>query len=123
MYVLLADSQAEECAELRQLFELDPELCLVGETSEAGDLLAQAQTAHPDVVLLEWELSGLVGANLVSALHCLVCSPKVVAFSERMKARREAMAAGVDAFVSKGEPVEELLNTMRVVGQLSPYYI
>jgi two-component system response regulator DesR len=123
MYVLLADSRAEECAELRQLFELDPELCLVGETSEAGDLLAQAQTAHPDVVLLEWELPGLDGANLVSALHCLVSPPKVVAFSEKMNARQEAIAAGVDAFVSKGEPVEELLNTTRAVGRLSPYLI
>jgi len=123
MYVLLADSQAEERSALRQLFEFDPELYLVGETSEARDLLVQTQTAHPDLVLLEWKLPGLGGANLVSALRCLVRPPKVVAFSEKMEARREALAAGVDAFVSKEQPVEEMLNTVRAVGWLSPCFV
>jgi DNA-binding NarL/FixJ family response regulator len=123
MYVLLADSQATECVELRQLFELDSELCLVDETSEVGDLLARVQTTHLDVVLLEWELSGLEGDNPVSVLRCLVCPPKVVAFGEHPEARREALAAGVDAFVSKEQPVEELLNTVRAVGRLSPCFV
>ena len=106
MYVSLADSQAEESAELRQLFELEPELCLVGEAVEAQDLLAQAQVVHPDLVLLDWELPGLQGTDLLLALHCFGCPIKVVAFSERTEARQEALSAGSDAFVSRDEPME-----------------
>ena len=123
MYILLVDSQAKERAALRQQLQLDPELYLVGEISEIGDVLAQAQTAHPDVVLLEWELPGLDGANMVSALHSLVYPPKVIVFSEKAEAREDALAAGADAFVSKGQPVEDMLTVLRVLGRVSPCII
>jgi DNA-binding NarL/FixJ family response regulator len=123
MYVLLAASQAKERSALQQLLAFDSELCLVGQAGEANELLAQLQSTRPNVVLLEWELPGLGGASLVSALKRLAWPPKVVAFGERMGARQEALAAGVDAFVSKEQPVEEMLNTVRAVGRLSPCFV
>jgi DNA-binding NarL/FixJ family response regulator len=123
MYVLLAARQAKERTALQQLLAFDSELCVVGQAGEAAELLSQTQMVHPDVVLLEWELPGLGGANLVSALKSFAWPPKVVAFSRKMGARSEALAAGVDAFGGKQQPVEEILNTVRAVGRLSPCFV
>ena len=120
MYVLLADNRATERTVLRRLLEREPELSVVGEAVEARNLLAQAWAVHPDLVLLDWELPGLQGTDLLPTLRCLGCPLKVVAYSERKEARQEALAAGADAFFSKDEPLEWLLITLYSVAGLSP---
>lgn len=47
---------------------------------------------------------------------------KVVAYSERTEARLEALTSGADAFVSRDEPLEWLLITLRKIGGLSPVF-
>jgi DNA-binding NarL/FixJ family response regulator len=123
MYILLAANRAKERTVLRRLMEQEPELSVVGEVSEARDLLAQAQAVHPDLVLLDWELPGLQGADLLLALHCLGYPLKVVAYSERTEARQEALAAGADAFVHREEPPQWLLITLYSVAGLSPCFL
>jgi len=123
MYVLLAGDLERERTALKRLLEQDSELNVVGEVTEAEALLAQLQESRPDLVLLEWGLPGLRATDLVPALHCLGRPVKVVVFGARSETQQEALAAGADAFVSKQEPVEELLNTVRAVGGLSPCYV
>jgi len=130
MRIFLADDQAKVCSALRLLLEQEPGLSVVGEAAEAKDLLAQVQRTRPDLVLLDWELPGLraprsstpsagsgisSGQRLLAALHSLSCRPKVIALSGHLEAREEALAAGADAFVSKGDPPERLLTTLRTV--------
>ncbi len=120
MYVLLADNQAKNRTVLRRLLEQEPELNVVGEAVEARDLLTQAQAVHPDLVLLEWELPGLQGTDLVRALHFLGRPLKVVVYSERTEAGQEALDAGADALASREEPLEWFLTTLHTVAGLSP---
>ncbi len=123
MHVLLADNQAKNRTVLRRLLEQEPELNVVGEVSEAQDLLTQVQAVHPDLVLLEWELPGLQGTDLVRALHFLGRPLKVVAYSECTEARQEALVAGADAFAIREEPLEWLLITLHTVAGLSPCFV
>ena len=123
MHVLLADNQAKNRTVLRRLLEQEPELSVVGEATDAQDLLAQVHVVHPNLVLLAWELPGLQGTDLVRALHFLGCPLKVVAYSERAEARQEALAAGADAFASREEPLEWLLITLHAVAGLSPCFV
>jgi two-component system invasion response regulator UvrY len=120
MQVLLADHQIRNRIVLKQLLEHEPELTVVGEAIEARDLLTQVQGAPPGLVLLDWTLPGMKGADLLRAIRRLGCFPKVVVYSERAEARREAFAAGADAFVSREEPPEWLLGALRSVSGLSP---
>ena len=123
MYVLLAGELEKERIALKRLMEQDSELNVVGEATEAKALLAQLQESRPDLVLLEWGLPGLRATDLMPALRCLSRPVKVVVVDARSETGQEALAAGADAFVSKQEPVEELLNTVRAVGGLSPCYV
>jgi DNA-binding NarL/FixJ family response regulator len=109
MRVLLADDQTKVRSALRLLLEQEPGLSVVGEAAEAEDLLAQVETTQPDLVLLDWELPGLRTDDRLSVLRALCPQLKVIALSGQPEARRAALSAGADAFVSKGEPPEQLL--------------
>jgi DNA-binding NarL/FixJ family response regulator len=129
MRVLVADDQTAVRSALRRLFNEEPGLIVVGEVCRADELLDQAIATQPDLVLLDWELPGLsttaraepmpVGQveharhHLLVILHALHSRPKVVALSGRPEASQTALVAGVDAFVSKADPPERLLTTLR----------
>ena len=109
MRVLLADDQSKVRSALRLLLEQEPELSGVSEATDADELLAQVGTFRPDIVLLDWELPGLEADGLLPTLRELCPRLKVIALSGRPEACRAALAAGADAFVSKGDPPERLL--------------
>jgi two-component system response regulator DesR len=123
MRVLLTGGQTQVRSTLRWLLEHDPELYVVGEAAEAQGLLAQAQKTQPDLILLDWELPGLQMTDLLPGLRALCDHPKVIVLSKRKEARREALAAGANAFVSKEEPLNWLVNTLRTVGGLSLCFV
>jgi DNA-binding NarL/FixJ family response regulator len=123
MNVLIADNLERERAALKQLFDQDAELSVVGEAAEANGLLIQLQQTRPDLVVLNWELPGCQISHMLSAIRRLHSSLKVVVFGEDAGLIKDALIAGAHAFVCKREPVEELLNTVRAVGGLSPCYI
>jgi DNA-binding NarL/FixJ family response regulator len=131
MRILVADDQPKVRSALRLLLEQEPGLSVVGEAAETESLLAQAEATCPDLVLLDWELPSLQatdpstpptgseagsGHRLLSALRALCPHLLVIALSGRPEARQAALAAGADAFVSKGDPPERLLTTLRAVG-------
>ncbi len=116
MRVLLADDQNKVRSALRLLLGQEPGLSVVGEAIGVEGLLAQMETACPDLVLLDWELPGLSTAELLPTLRALCPRLRVIALSGRPEARRAALAAGADAFVSKGDPPERLLTTLRAFG-------
>ena len=109
MRILLADDQPKVRFALRVLLERQEDWEVVGEVGDAENLLCLTETIKPDLVLLGWELPGLIESGSVPAL-CKVCPDlSVIALSGRPEARRAALEAGVKAFVSKGEPPEQLL--------------
>lgn len=105
MKILVADDQQDIRSALRLLLEQEPEVHVVGEVAEAAGLVAQIKATQPDLVLLDWELTGLRPTALRT--HCP--GVKVIALSGRPEARREAFEAGAYAFVSKGDSPEHLL--------------
>ncbi len=109
MRILLADAQTKVRFALRVLLERQPGFEVVGEAASAEDLLARMAVSCPDVVLLDWSLAGAVGARLLLALRHDCPGVGIIVLSGRPEASRAALAAGADAFVSKGNPPEHLL--------------
>jgi len=64
------------------------------------------------LVLLDWELPDRGGAVALSHVRAAWPHSAVLAFSGRPEAREAALAAGADAFVSKGDPPEHLLEAL-----------
>ena len=109
MQILLADNQPRVRLGLRVLLERQSGLSVIGEVTNAQDLLVQAKVGRPDLVLLGWSLPGLAKADLLPALRSVCPESSVIALSGRPEARRAALAAGADAFVYKCDPPERLL--------------
>jgi len=110
--ILIADDRCQVRRALRTYLQLK----LGGDRfAEAGDLkqaLSMALVLRPDVVLLDWELPAQGGAQVLAGLRAAHPGVLVVALSSKLEARKDALAAGADAFVSKGEPADRLIASM-----------
>jgi DNA-binding NarL/FixJ family response regulator len=114
MRVLLADDQAKVRSALRLLLDQQPDVEILGEAVDTTGLLDWVKATEPDVILLDWELPGLPATALLPVLQVHHPNLRVVALSGRPEARRAALEAGVDAFVSKGDPPERLLGAVNL---------
>jgi DNA-binding NarL/FixJ family response regulator len=108
MRILLADSQAKVRFALRVLLERQPGLVVVGEAASTQELLTHAALCCADLLLLDWNLVG-PAAELLETMRQDHPDLYVIVLSGRPEAREVALAAGADAFVSKGNPPEHLL--------------
>jgi DNA-binding NarL/FixJ family response regulator len=118
MRILIADDQAKVRFALRVLLERQSGLKVIGEAANGEDLLSQAKDLQPDLVLLAWELPGICCSELASALRQACPGLTVIALSGRPEAHGAALAAGVDTFVSKGDPPERLLAAIGQANQV-----
>ena len=123
--VLIADSRVHARSAMRLLLAQEPNVVVVGEAADVDAAISAIAACRPDVVLLDWELTRQrTGRNGDAALDDLrVASPEslVIALSGLPEARREALAAGADAFVSKGDPPEKLLAAVGSCGRVSRF--
>jgi DNA-binding NarL/FixJ family response regulator len=116
MRILVADHQPKVRFALQTLLRQRPGLEVVGEAATAGELLALARTAQPDLILLHWRLSQ-EAEQVLHTLNRACPGVRVIALSARPEARQEALAAGVDAFVCKTDQPEVLLAAIHCAGQ------
>ena len=112
MRVLLADDHTQVRWALRTVLGEAQELTVVGEAAEAQSFLSQAQALKPDLILLDWELPGQPAGSLMASLSALDLDARVVVLSGRPEARKAALAAGADAFLSKADAPEQVLTTL-----------
>ena len=87
------------------------------EAASGRDALAAARTFHPDLVILDLNLPGLGGLELVRRLARLSAGRILVLsmHAEPLYARR-ALEAGAHGYVSKNATPDELLAAVRRVG-------
>jgi DNA-binding NarL/FixJ family response regulator len=121
MRVLLANDQQWLRSALRLLLEEEPNVEVVGEVDEASTLPATTQSLAPDLLLLDWELSGMksnrLRQQLITTLRSIQPTLYIIMLSGNQEANRYWLVAGVDAFVSKGEPPDHLLAALHQAEQ------
>ena len=114
MRVLIADNQPKVRRALRVLLEQDDQVEIVGEAANAEGLWAQMETTAPCLVLLGGNLPGLAMADLLLALRQANPEVKVIVLSTQPELGPAALAAGADAFLSKTETPERLLEAIQI---------
>ena len=122
MKFLLVDDHAVVREGIRRLLPVHFE----AQVSEAGDVesgLVIYERERPDIVLLDLNLAGTGGLEMLRRILALDASAKVVIFSmhaEPVYAVR-AMKAGARGYVSKSAPVDELVAAIRKVSAGGQY--
>ena len=117
MKILIADDNPEVRSALRLLLELDSLPVIVMEASHMQELLEQLREYCPALIILDWELPGLQRSDIRDLLQAGCPQMKLIALSSKYEARQDALDAGVDAFVSKAEPPEQVLSALHSLAQ------
>ena len=115
--LLLVDDHAIFRQSLRSLLEREPDIEVVGETSNGEAALALARELAPDLVLMDFAMHGLNGVE--TTLRMVKESPyvKVLALSSHLERRfvTYLLNAGAQGYVSKAAGIDELLLGIRTV--------
>ncbi|MDX2141361.1 MAG: response regulator [Chloroflexota bacterium] len=110
--VLIADDEPNVRQALGLACEQALGLSVAAEAANAAELILLLKTTHPDIVLLEW---GLPGAHAADLIRQLATNGKltIIAIGNDPGHAPEAVAAGVSAFVYKGDPPAKLLDVLQ----------
>ena len=113
MHVLLATKYADLRLSIELLLSEEPGVIIVGTASEAEGLLGLIGSAHPDIVILDWDLPGRSAPDLLAQASDLWGRARFIILGARPEIREQARQAGAAAFVVKGDPPEQLLLAFR----------
>jgi len=115
MQILIVDDQPRARQSLKALLATWPQVKEIREAANGQEAVHLVEESRPDVVLMDVrmpEMDGLEATRLIKARWPQV---KVIVLSMYADYMADALAAGADAFVSKGEPPERLLATLAAV--------
>jgi two-component system response regulator DesR len=115
--IMIAEDQGMMRSALSTLLELEDDMTVVAEVGRGDEVVAEAARAVPDVVLLDIELPGRSGLDVIAELIETVpsCAVIVVTTFGRPGYLKRALEAGARGFLVKDDPVEELANSIRSV--------
>ena len=111
MRVLIADDQPSVRSALKLVLE-QKGIDVAGDVSDSGELLAWFKTNQADLLLLDWELPDQPSKKIIPVLRARAPKLTVIVLNSRPQTRTEAISAGADGFVSKGDPPEYLLSLL-----------
>jgi len=113
--ILIVDDQPRARQSLKALLATWPQVKEIREAANGQEAVRLVEESRPDVVLMDArmpEMDGLEATRLIKARWPQV---KVIVLSMYADYMTDTLAAGADAFVSKGEPPERLLATPTAV--------
>lgn len=113
--VIIADPNPDVLRSLKALLRVSLNYDVVGEFTTVGALPRAYADLHPDLVLLDWQILERSQVNLIDYLAQLARPPKIIVMGNDGDHGRLALAAGANAYISKGDPVEWLLEALRRV--------
>jgi two-component system, NarL family, response regulator DesR len=115
--LLLADDQALVRGALAALLNLEPDLHVVAEVDRGDEVLAAVRDHDVDVALLDIEMPGMTGIDVVQQLATEAPSVRtlIVTTFGRPGYLRRAIDAGASGFVVKDTPASELADAVRRV--------
>jgi DNA-binding NarL/FixJ family response regulator len=113
--VLIVDDSAAVREGLRALVATDRSLRTVGEAANGEEGLALARTLSPDIILLDNEMPGMNGIELLPAFRHELPGTRIVMFTLSPAISDEARSLGASAVVSKDGGDATLLETLRQV--------
>ena len=114
--VLIADDEDMIRTALAALLRLEPDIEVVGECVDGEQAVAAALRLQPDVCLFDVEMPGLDGIDAAARVRKQTRS-RVVAVTRHARpgVLRRALQAGVDGFLPKSRPAQDVADVIRQV--------
>jgi DNA-binding NarL/FixJ family response regulator len=113
--VLIVDDHRVVADGLRLVLDEQPDLQVIATAGDGATALRLASTTPPDLVLVDYRLPDMTGAELASQLRDRQPGVRVLFLSMVVSAPliREAVKAGARGYLVKTQPAEELVDAVR----------
>ena len=113
--VLIVDDQPRARKSLKALLSTWTRSAEIREASNGREALRLAEELPPDLVLMDVRMPEMDGLEATRQIKARWPQVRVVVLSMYVENQDEALAAGADAFVGKGEAPERLLDVVSAV--------
>jgi two-component system, NarL family, response regulator NreC len=113
--ILIADDHAIVRDGLRQLFNNQNDMEVVGEAEDGKQAMEKVKALHPDVTLLDIAMPQLSGLEVITLIKESVPKAKIVVLSMHSKETyvQQVLAAGALGYVLKASPSSDILAAIR----------
>ena len=109
---------------LRRIFELEPDMRVVAEASNADEAISQVRAVDPDVILMDIKMPGMDGIELTRRLTKDSPELKILVLTLYDEYLTEAIAAGAVGYLRKDLGRWELAQAIRTASEgRSPLYL
>ncbi len=117
--VLMADDHPVFRAGMRSLLEIPDDIVVVGEANDGEEALKLAAELQPDILLLDIEMPGLNGVEVVHHLNREPAAPRILVLSafDDEAYISNLLAKGVSGYLTKAEAGDVIVDAVRQVAQ------
>jgi NarL family two-component system response regulator LiaR len=115
--ILIVDDQPRARQSLRALLSTWPAAGEIREAEDGYEAVRLAQEMQPDVVLMDVRMPGMDGLQAARIIKSCWPQIQVVVLTLYGEYEAEALTAGADAFIGKGEPPDRLLAALSPLEQ------
>jgi two-component system, NarL family, response regulator DesR len=122
--VLIAEDEALIRGALVALLRLERDLDIIAEAGRGDEIVPAARRRAPDVAVIDVDLPGLDGLSAARQLRtCLPeCRVLILTGLGRPSTLRRAVAAGIDGYLMKDAPPQQLAEAIRNVAARKPTF-
>jgi len=109
---------------LRRMLELEPDMRVVAEASNADEAIRQVQTIDPDIILMDIKMPGMGGVELTDLLTKYKPELKILVLTVYDEYLPDAIGAGAVGYLRKDLGRGELATAIRTAHEgRSPLYL
>ena len=122
--IVLADDHRLVRQGIKRIIEADGQMKVIGEANDGVELLELLEEVHPDLVICDIAMPRMRGLEAAQRVKNAYPDIKVIILSMHRSREylRQAMAAGVDAYVLKDDADTSLYTAIQEVRRGKTYF-
>jgi two-component system response regulator DesR len=113
--IIIAEDQKMLLGALAALLDLEEDMTVVGSASNGKDALELVYKHQPDVCIMDIEMPIKTGLDAAEELKDMACKVIILTTFARTGYFQRAVKAGVNGYMLKDSPSEELVSVIRSV--------
>ncbi len=113
--IVIAEDQQLLLGAFGSLLELEDDMHVVGKASNGDEAIELVRKFQPDVCIMDIEMPGKTGLDAAEELKDCDCKIIILTTFARTGYFQRALKAGVNGYLLKDSPSEELANSIRTV--------
>ena len=113
--IVIAEDQGMLLGAMNSLLSLQDDLEVVGLAKNGEEAVALVNELQPDICIMDIEMPVMTGLDAAEALKGSACKIIILTTFARPGYFERARKAGVYGYLLKDSPIEELVNSIRVV--------